>query len=97
MSAPFPKRYLDSVAEHVEFAHDCRWGNVFETFIAISCNVCACELRKRPVRNRSAQYRIDARLLSMRTALGRLHLVAVTRQKLAQCRFFSQARVSDPP
>src|SRR5664279_5212695 len=36
---PFPKRSLDGMAQRIKLAHDCRRGDVFETFIAIGCDI----------------------------------------------------------
>src|ERR1017187_4462562 len=68
---PFAQRYLDGVAHRVEFTHDCRRGDVLEPFVAICRDICACELGKRPMRNRPAHHRIDARSLGVCAALGK--------------------------
>ena len=69
--APLSKRCLNRMAQGVKLAHDRRWGDVLETFIAISCDICAGELGKRAVRNRSAHHRVDTSYLGVCAALGR--------------------------
>jgi hypothetical protein len=58
--APFPKRSLDGVTQRVEFAHHRGRGDVFETFITISRDICTGELGERAMHNGPAQHRVDA-------------------------------------
>jgi NTP pyrophosphatase (non-canonical NTP hydrolase) len=52
------------------YVDGCR-GDVLETFIAIGRDICAGELGKRSVRNRSANHRVDTSFLGVCAALGR--------------------------
>jgi hypothetical protein len=69
--APFSKRCLKGMADRIEFPHDCCRGSIFKTLVTIGRDICAGELGKRAVHNRSAQHRVNARCLSVCATLGR--------------------------